>query len=238
MCRRVSCVKRQHFFDMENLRKFNRAFKQQTGAEFQSWELLEKALTHDSVGPEGFEFERMEFLGDACLEMVIATYLVTQTGFSEGQMSQFRSKLTRKESLASILRKWKIEEFFTIGRGMKIDNLSDSVYADFLESLFGALYLEQGFEAVKSCILSVFTQIIESQKDNPSIFSNAKSKLQELAMAQKAKLPIYTIVSRSGQDHNPTYVIEVRVLGQTFSAKGSSIKIAEHKAAAKALEKL
>ena len=174
---------------MKNLEDFNHIFKQQTGQSFKDWELLEKSLTHDSVGEQGHEFERMEFLGDACLEMIIASYLVKNTTFSEGQMSQFRSNLTRKKSLASILRRWNIEPYFTIGRGMKVDQLPDSVYADYLESLFGAIYLEQGFEVVKACVTHIFSPIIEEQKNNPQLFSNSKSKLQELAMSKKAALP-------------------------------------------------
>ena len=223
---------------MNKLRNFNQLFKQQTDSEFQSLDLLEQALTHDSVGKEGREFERLEFLGDGCLEMIIAAYLVKNTDFSEGKMSQFRSNLTRKESLSAILRQWKMEEFFTLGRGMKIETLSDSVYADYLESLFGALFLEQGFEATQACILNVFTPIIDAQKNNPGFFSNVKSRLQELAMAQKAKLPVYKIISKSGNDHSPTYVIEVTVLGKSFKAKGSSIKNAELLAAEKALSEL
>jgi ribonuclease-3 len=180
----------------------------------------------------------MEFLGDACLEMVIASYLVEFTEFPEGKMSQFRSNLTRKESLAAILKSWKVESYFHVGRGMKIEKLPDSVYADYLESLFGALYLDRGFEVVKRCITHIFKPIIEEQKDNPNLFSNAKSKLQELAMAQKAELPTYTIKSRSGKDHNPTYTIEVKVLNKSFCASGPSIKIAEVKAAENAFSQL
>lgn len=223
---------------MDHLQELNSIFKAKTGVAFENYSLLQQALTHDSMGEAGLAFERMEFLGDACLEMVIAANLVESTTFPEGKMSQFRSNLTRKESLASILKSWNIEAFFQVGRGMKKAKLPDSVYADFLESLFGALYLDQGFETVNSCITHIFKPIIEEQKDNPNLFSNAKSKLQELAMAQKADLPVYQIKSRSGKDHNPIYTIEVEVLEQTFCASGPSIKIAEVRAAESALAQL
>lgn len=223
---------------MNDLQKLNSIFKANTGVAFENFSLLQQALTHDSVGEAGLAFERMEFLGDACLEMVIASYLVQCTDFPEGKMSQFRSNLTRKESLAAILKSWKIESFFLVGRGMKINQLPDTVYADYLESLFGALYLDRGFETVKDCITHIFKPIIEEQKNNPNLFSNAKSKLQELAMAQKADLPKYNIKSKSGKDHNPTYTIEVQVLNKSFCAVGPSIKIAEVRAAETALSQL
>lgn len=221
---------------MKHLKAFLDIFHEKTGCRILNSELIANALTHDSIPSQGNEFERMEFLGDACLEMVIAAELVTQTQYAEGKMSQLRSRLTRKESLAEILKDWKVEPFFQLGRGMNKKELPDTVYADYLESFFGALYLDQGFDTCRSAILKIFSPIIQRHLSNQQSYANVKSQLQELTMAKKAALPCYTILQKKGPDHAPTYYIELKVLDKTFLSQGPSIKDAELKAAGEALD--
>ncbi|MBF0198306.1 MAG: hypothetical protein HQL32_11375 [Planctomycetes bacterium] len=220
------------------LERVNHILKEKSGQSFKDLHLLEQAITHDSMGRPGHEFERMEFLGDACVEQVIASLLVRNTNFPEGTMSQLRSRLTSKGSLASILKSWSIEEYVKVGRGMDAANLPDTVYADYFESIFGALSLDQGFEVCRLGLEKIFIPLIEEEVQNGCDFSNHKSRLQELAMKKKNELPKYTILSRSGPEHAPQFLIEVTVFGKKFQARGPSIKKTELNAANEALKAL
>lgn len=222
-----------------SVEKFSRLFKEKTGASFKDLSLLKKALTHDSCGDIGKDFERMEFLGDACLELTVAELLFRNSDFSEGRMSQMRSSLTRKESLAEILRSWNAEKHFILGKGMDRDCLADTIYADYLESFFGALFLDQGHEAVRKCIINVFQPLVDEVLQYKDSLNNPKSRLQEYVMARGKNLPKYIVVEKTGSAHQPTYIIHVHVLdGLHFEGKASSIKGAEQAAAKKALESL
>jgi len=215
----------------------NHILEERIGVTIQDARLLEQALTHDSCGEVGRPFERLEFLGDACLEMVVADLLYTKTALSEGQMSPFRNSLTRKESLAEILRSWKIEKHLRMGDSMDLGNLPDTVYADVLESLLGAVYRDGGFESLQVAVTKLFAGRIEEQK-HQSTFANPKTRLQEWAMARKLPLPKYTILSSKGPSHQPEYHLEVRVNDRTFEARARSIRVAESEAALQALKSL
>jgi ribonuclease-3 len=215
----------------------NHLLQEKMGVTIQDLRLLEDALTHDSCGDVGRPFERLEFLGDACLEMVVADLLFAGTELSEGKMSPFRHSLTCKESLASILRSWKIEEHIRLGDSMDSTRLPDTIYADVLESLLGAVYRDQGFPALHSAVSRLFKDRIEEEKGR-STFANPKTRLQEWAMARRLELPKYSIIKRKGPSHLPEYELEVEVDGKGFRATAGSIKVAESEAAKRALGEL
>lgn len=197
--------------------------------------ILQDALTHDSTGEAGRPFERLEFLGDACLEMVVADLLFSRTDLDEGRMSPFRHSLTSKESLADIIRDWGIETFLQLGASMDTKNLPDTVYADVFESLLGAIYRDRGYADLHKAVSKVFIERIDSEKGN-STFANPKTRLQEWTMARKLPLPKYTILSKKGPSHQPEYLLEVIVDGEGYRATSGSIKAAEFAAAEAALK--
>lgn len=222
---------------MEDLARFETLFARKTGRSFLDRTLLEKALTHDSCGEAGRDFERMEFLGDSCLDLFIATHLVKDTGLSEGEMSELRAALTRKETLAEVLRSWGVEGHFRMGRSMDRSRLPDSIYADILESLIGALYLDQGYAAAEAMLESLFRRLLDEKIRSGADFSSDKNRLQELCMGRGEALPAYRQVGRSGPGHKPTFTVEVSLAdGRVFRGIGSSRKAAELDAAAAAIE--
>lgn len=223
---------------MKELKAFNQRYLEKTTVSFKQLELIDQALTHDSCGDIGKTFERMEFLGDACLEMAIAHLLVTQTDFSEGQMSQLRSQLTSRGSLADITRSWNIEPWIKISKAMDIQQLPNTVYADFFESLLGALFLDRGHQAVHQVVEHVFAERIRSAKASDGNFASPKTKLQNWTMAQKIPLPVYSTLSKKGPAHAPKYTVQVEVAEQRFSIVDGSIKKAEFKVAEIALAEL
>lgn len=218
---------------------FNEIFKSKTGIAFKNIDLLERALTHDSCGSIGSEFERMEFLGDACLELSIAAMLISRTDFSEGKCSQIRSNLTRKESLAEIMRSWNADANFVLGKGMNRNDLSDTIYADMMESVLGALYSDQGYEVTFKCINLVFEEKFQELISQSTSHNNPKSRLQEYLMSNGKTLPEYTIVKKEGPAHSPTYTIKVSLYnGESYEGEANSIKNAEQMAATHALTAL
>jgi ribonuclease-3 len=223
---------------MKEIHSFNSLYLEKTSQSFSNTDLAIEALTHDSMGEQGKAFERMEFLGDACLEMCIAQLLVENTSFNEGQMSQLRSRLTSRLNLSSICKSWNIEPWIRIGKAMDIRQLPNTVYADFFESLLGALYLDRGLDAVQGVCRTLFLDaILEAKKGNGN-FANPKTQLQNWTMAQKLPLPEYSTISKKGPAHAPIYKVQVHVAERQFKATSSNVKEAEFIVASKALEAL
>jgi ribonuclease-3 len=223
---------------MKEISSFNQLYLEKTTVSFSNLDLPTQALTHDSMGADGQMFERMEFLGDGCLEMAIAHLLVIHTEFSEGQMSQLRSRLTSRVSLSTIIKSWKIEPWARIGKAMDIDNLPNTVYADFFESLLGALFLDQGFDAIHRVVEHVFLPTILIAKDSKEDFASPKTQLQNWTMARKLPLPSYTTLQKKGPPHAPIYKIEVQVNEQSFTASSTTVRNAEFLVAEKAMASL
>ena len=221
-----------------NLKAVTKAILSITGYEFNNENLLEKAFTHDSVGNCGKNFERLEFIGDAGLSLSISNSLYENPKLTEGQMSKMRALLVRKETIAEIIRSWKLEPFFKLGKSMNVKDLSDTIYADFFESLLGAIFRDSDYKTLNTIVIKIFSEKINAIVSGETPFENAKSKLQELTMSKKVELPIYVITKKTGSAHNPTYSIELKVMGKLIKSKGNSIKIAEMEAAKKALKVL
>lgn len=216
--------------------------EQTLGYAFQDISLLEQAVTHRSFGPH--HNERLEFLGDSILGMIIAKQLYSLFPDSpEGDLTRMRSILVRETTLAELAREFKIGDCLLLGPGELKSGGSrrDSLLADAVESIIGAVFLDcnESFEIVRHLVLTWFHSRLESI--NPSVSQkDPKSSLQELLQSQHKELPVYTISSIVGSDNNQVFEVSVSVqnLNKTFTGKGSSRRRAEQKAASAVLDYL
>ncbi len=205
--------------------------------QFSDWEILQTALTHCSVGSHNNE--RLEYLGDAILGALIAAELYASfTQANEGQLSRLRSTLVKKESLAKVARGLELGNYLLLGSGeLRSGGQSrDSILADALEALLGAIYLDGGYTAAHAVILKLFDPMIvelspEAEQRDP------KSRLQEYLQAQHLELPNYTVVEITGEPHDQLFVVRCSVpdLSQESMGRGSSRQKAEQTAAAELL---
>jgi ribonuclease III len=226
------------------------------GYEFNEPGLLERALTHSSAVPElrsarGEEIsfgasevqdnERLEFLGDAVLELLISEYLLKQfPGWTEGQLSKSRARIVNAHSLEISARKLGLGEHLRLGRGEEKTGGRDkpTLLADAFEAVVAAIYLDGGLEPVRGLLSrTVLLQALENG-DNISE-SDRKSALQEFLQGRGEQPAEYKLAGESGPDHQKTFLVEVWVKGERMaSGEGSTKKEAEQKAARSTLEKL
>ncbi len=199
--------------------------------------LFERALTHASTGPKSYE--RLEFLGDRVLGIVIARALYDRyPNEPEGKLSRRFNALVARETCAEVGRELGIPALIRVGRQARSDgaNMSDNVVGDVVEALIGALLLDGGMEEAERFILSRWEPYLAGQESAPH---HPKSALQELAAARGCKAPIYEVLSRTGAHHMPKFEVRVSVpkLGEA-AAEGSSKQEAETAAATALLAKL
>ena len=199
--------------------------------------LYEAALTHSSSC--GANYERLEFLGDRVLGLVIADWLYERfPDEPEGYLSRRFNEFVNRVTCGEIGREIGLPAVVRLGKQARDDgaNFSDNVLGDVVEALIGAIYLEGGLEAAETFIRRLWEPLIEGQRGVPK---HAKSALQELAAARNLPNPNYEVVSRSGAHHAPKFVVKVsiRSLGEA-EAEGPSKQEAETLAATALLEKL
>ena len=199
--------------------------------------LFDRALTHGSASRDSYE--RLEFLGDRVLGLVIARLLYERfPDEPEGKMSRRYNALVARETCAEIGHAIGIPPLIRLGKQAREDgaNLSENVVGDVVEALIGALFLEAGLEGAESFIRASWGPLIEGQHRAPQ---HPKSALQELAAARGLATPAYELVGRSGAHHAPLFTVKVSVtrLGEA-EAQGSSKQEAETAAAAALLERL
>ncbi len=199
--------------------------------------LYERALTHGSFG-EG-DYQRLEFLGDRVLGLVIAQWLYqAYPNDKEGQLSARFNSLVRGETCAQVARALKVQPHLRLGKQARDDGAfeSDNVLGDVTESLIGALLLDHGLAAAEAFIRACWADFVSGQTSAPR---HPKSALQEWAAAHNRKTPLYTIIDRSGPAHAPRFTVNVSVgSAGDASATGSSKQEAETAAAAALLEQL
>ena len=200
--------------------------------------LFELALTHSSVAG-GQSYERLEFLGDRVLGMVIARALYERyPNEPEGNISKRYNGLVDGVTCAQNGREIGIPAFIRLGKQAREDRAteSDNVVGDVMEALIGALFLDGGFGAAERFILRMWEPDLEVQRRAPQ---HPKSALQELAAARDLKPPLYEVVSRTGAHHTPQFTIRVSVpkLGEA-TADGASKQEAETAAAAALLSQV
>jgi len=208
-----------------------REFQEKLGCEFRGRDLLRQALTHSSTGA-AVNYERLEFLGDRVLGLVMAQILYeTFPHEDEGDLAKRHAALVQGDMLAGIatgLGLGPAVEFSSAERAAG-GSKNENILADALEAVIGALYLDAGLPACRKCIERLWGDNIRTMKEPPQ---DAKTALQEWAQERGLKLPLYEQMSRQGPDHAPEFEIRVTVEGfQPVRARGLSRRAAEKEAA-------
>lgn len=203
------------------------------GYNFSQPGLLLRALTHRSYSAE--HNERLEFLGDSVLNCVIASYLFDSFGhLPEGDLSRLRSNLVNQQTLFLLAQQLKLGELLKLGEGERKSAgfRRPSILADALEAVFGAVYLDGGFEAARTVVLGLYVPFL-TQVDIQTLGKDAKTLLQELLQARKLPLPKYTVMAIEGEAHAQLFRVECRVeaLKLITNGEGSSRRNAEQQAA-------
>jgi ribonuclease-3 len=213
---------------------------QHIGITFANPELLEMALRHRSAG--NLNNERLEFLGDAVLNLVIANQLYTMhSKATEGELSRWRASLVREESLAVIARELDLGNYLVLGPGeLKSGGFRrDSILADALEATIGAVYLDQGFDVAQALLVRLFERMLQDLPDAASL-KDPKTRLQEWLQGSKRELPSYEVTKIRGQAHKQVFEVTCRLSDtqQMAIGSGSSRRKAEQAAAESMFEAL
>ena len=217
------------------------------GFSFKDPSLLRLALVHRSYCNEnGLDpsesYERLEFLGDAVLELAVSTELYRRLPEAdEGELTKTRSSLVRRETLAQIARRVDLGSCLFVGKGVDASNgrQQDSVLAAAFEALVAAVYIDQGNEFTRQFIVRMLDVELAQIEQSGGPPENPKSKLQEMVQGQGSNPPRYRVVGSEGPDHGPVFTVEVLVDGQVVgSGIGGKKSEAEGAAAAAALAAL
>lgn len=207
--------------------------------------LLNLAFTHRSYANETNEDvdtnERLEFLGDSVLGMCVADWLFRKLpAKQEGDFSKIKSVVVSEDSLAQIARSLHIDRYLLIGKGEENSGgrQKKALLADCMEALFAACYLDSGFDAAKEFVMRYLSQQIQAVLDD-DYHRDYKTSLQEYMQKRWRKVPTYTLVKRTGPEHDFTFHMEVDVNGSVYGpAKGRNKKEAEQRAAKLAYDQL
>lgn len=210
------------------------------GYQFADVTLLQQALTHRSAAKN--HNERLEFLGDAVLGMVIAQALYNRfPNVPEGKLTRMRSTLVKGDTLAEIGREANVGHLLKLGPGelKSGGHRRGSIIADAVEAILGAIYLEAGLQTTENVILKLLATRIDALDPNEHP-KDAKTRLQEFLQSRKLPLPVYEVVKISGKDHDQTFVVHciVSVNGSPMEGVGTSRRKAEQQAASNTLELL
>jgi ribonuclease-3 len=202
--------------------------------------LFARALTHRSA--KGRNNERLEFLGDAILDFIISEALFRlRPQADEGDLSRLRSALVKDSTLAAIAAELDIGEHLILGSGERKTggHRRQSILADALEALFGAIYLDAGFDVTKSIIDRIYAERLASLPDATEL-RDSKTRLQEWLQARKFALPLYDLVEVTGKDHKQRFSVTctVKEMSQTTRGESASRRSAEQQAARRMLEVL
>lgn len=213
--------------------------ERQLGHSFEDEDLLRLALTHRSAGDANNE--RLEYLGDAAIGFVIAEWLWRLfPDANEHSLTLMRASLVKKPSLARIAREIELGEHLHLGVGERKSggHHRESILADALEALIGAVLVDGGYDAAREVIRKLFAGHVE--KVDAQMARDGKTQLQERVQARRLPPPEYRVMSRSGDEHLPEFDVECRIdgLGVVTHGRGGSRREAEQAAARVALEQL
>ncbi len=209
------------------------------GYQFANLILLQTALTHRSTlgSPNN---ERLEFLGDAVLNCVIAALLYHRCQkANEGELSRLRASLVNKDSLVQIARSLSLSSYLRLGLGEARSGGAnrESILADAMESLIGAIFEDRGFEACQMVLTRLYDPYL-SQLPDAQALKDSKTRLQEFVQSRGLPLPTYTLVDTAGEAHARRFTVECRAMNAVTVAEGNSRRQAEQEAARKLLELL
>jgi len=208
--------------------------------QFGNRRLLYEALTHSSYFHEspGHDipcYERLEFLGDSILGFVIADELFRRFPLmNEGQLTELRAHLVRRETLAVVAKKLCLGSFLFMGRGEDLSGGRgrDSNLASALEAVIGAVYLDKGLDISRALVLRLLSDYVQNIGEN-SIPKDPKSELQEFVQAQGSDAPIYDLVTENGPPHDRHFTIEVNVNGESLGIGVGKRKLEAERGAAR-----
>jgi len=205
---------------------------------FKNESLLFEALTHSSSkavksNKKKNNYERLEFLGDRVLGLVLAEYFFKLfPNSNEGFLNDYFQKYANQDFLSQFAKKIQISDFIKTQKGDNLDN-NKSVLSDVIESLIGAIYLDSNIDECRKFIVNNMLKIV-SETDHP--IKHSKSLLQEFCLDQFKQLPKYSMVDKSGPDHMPVFTVSVNINEKNaMLAKGSNLRNAEENAASKLL---
>lgn len=204
------------------------------GINLKKSKLIEEALTHTSYANEHntISYERLEYLGDAVLELVTSEYVYKSTSLKEGDMSKLRSLYVCENALYEYSKKINLSQYIKLGNGIK--NANKTVIADVFEAVIGAIYLEYGINQVKNLFNKLILPYINEDVD---FLRDYKSLLQEQVQTEKKSIE-YKVINEKGPSHNKSFKISVNIDGITYGIGiGKSKKEAEQNAAKDAFSK-
>lgn len=184
------------------------------------------------------DYERLEFLGDAVLELAMSEYLYKNLDVKEGDMTKLRASYVCENALYEYSKDLNLSDYIKVGHGEEIDGgrFKKVILADIFESLMGAIYLDLGFDTAKRVILDIIVPYVENPK--VTFFSDYKSALQEFVQTEQRSL-VYELVNEEGPAHNKSFTVIVKVDDIVYGeGTAQSKKLAEQEAAKNALDKL
>ncbi|MBR3661581.1 MAG: ribonuclease III [Bacilli bacterium] len=200
--------------------------------------LYETALSHASFVNEHHkktDYERLEFLGDAVLELVVSDYLYKNYSDSEGKMTKIRASYVCEAALYQYMKDLDLIKYIKLGNG-EVNDIKESIVADIFESIMAVIYLEEGFKKVEEVILDIIVPYVKNPK--VTFFTDYKSRLQEALQSDKKSF-LYEVVDESGPSHDRTFTVIVKVDNIIYGKGiGNSKKEASQMAAREALDKL
>ena len=217
------------------------------GLEFRDPRLLAQALVHRSYlneqeGPAGGSYERMEFLGDAVLELMVSTELYRRfPDMDEGELTKSRASLVCRETLAQVARRLHLGEFLLVGKGEEATGgrYRDSILASAFEAVVAAVYLDLGYTEATRFLLRAMAEELDQFNREGTPPENPKSHLQEYIQGLGRAAPRYRLVSSDGPDHSPVFTVEVLVEDEVMgTGQGGRKADAERTAAQDALARL
>jgi ribonuclease-3 len=209
--------------------------------------ILLQSLTHTSYGHEFLyekslalrDNERLEFLGDAILDVVVSDILLESfPSANEGQLSKMRAAVVNEKTLAQVARTIDLQNYLRLGKGelQTGGNNKPSILSSAFEALIAAIYLDGGFNAVYPVVRHLFAPLFAEERDLLAFYDH-KTQLQEIVQARWKVTPSYHLLATNGPDHAKTFEVEVRMNGKSLAmASGSSKKEAEQNAARAAIQ--
>lgn len=217
-----------------------KVLEERIGYSFRNQALLRQALTHSSFSNEqrinrGKNYERLEFLGDAVLELVTSEFLYkTHSLVPEGELTKMRASMVCEPSLAICARDLELGQFMLLGRGEEAmgGRNRDSIISDVMEAVIGAIYLDGGMESARAFI----NKFVLADLEDRQLFYDSKSSLQELVQGKLKKELCYELLEESGPEHDKLFRVSVHMDDQVLgTGEGKTKKAAEQQAAYRAL---
>lgn len=211
--------------------------------DFDNKNILKQALTHSSYSNERqmhklYNNERLEFLGDAVLELITSEYLYgNHPNMPEGELTRLRATYVRESSLAYCARQMRIGEFLFLGKGEDATGgrERDSILSDALEAIIGGIFLDGGFTNAKEFVTKEVLNIIEQEE----LFFDSKTILQEIVQSKYTDSIVYELIKEEGPDHNKEFTVAVTLNKKKLGeGKGKTKKAAEQQAAHQAIKKI